>query len=174
MARISPTEYARRKGIANQYIFKLIKEGRLKKGKDGKLDEAKADAAIAATSEPSRADLKKHAASGNGHGGRIYEAYTKSRAEEKEYAARLKRLQYLAKRGDLIPAAKVRQQAYEVAHLIQQRLLILPDRVARIFGSSDPEKIRRVTEEFRAILQDMTDEIKRHHGEPAKADRNSG
>lgn len=174
MPGLTPIEYARRKGWSKQYVSRLLKEGRITRGRDGRIDPKKADAAIEATSEPSRADHKKGGAGENGKGNLSYEAYAKSRAEEKAYSARLKRLAYLSKRGDLIPASKVRQQAYDVAHLVQQRLLVLPDRVARIFGSSDPEKIRRVTDEFRAILQDLSDEIRRHHGEASDAGHKPG
>lgn len=162
MARLSPTAYARRKGVSHQHVFRLIKQGRLRRGRDGKLDEQKADAAIRDTAEPARADRKKDAPADNGKG--TYAAYAKSRAEEKEYSARLKRLQYLAKRGDFVRADVVRDHAFTIGRLVQQLLLALPERLAMIFESTDRERIERVKQELRNVLKAMADEIARRHG----------
>ncbi len=57
---ISQSEYARRRGVSRQYVSRLVKEGVIRL-KNGKVDPAQADAALAARRDPARPLRRKTA-----------------------------------------------------------------------------------------------------------------
>jgi hypothetical protein len=82
-----------------------------------------------------------------------------SRARREHYQAEKARLEALQGRAELVPAADVKRQAFELARAVRDELSGIPDRVASmIAASSDVRQVHRMlSEEIRVALRGLSD-----------------
>lgn len=121
-------------------MSKAIKEGRLTLTAEGKID-----------TEPA----KKTATGG------ALPSYSESRSARAAFEARLKRLEYEQKRGELINASEAAQAWSDIAGRLRDELLAIPDRIALKVEQKPAREIREVlmTEIRRALLV-IADEVR--------------
>jgi hypothetical protein len=88
-----------------------------------------------------------------------------SRERREHYRAELARLEALQRRGDLVPAAEVKHEAYEVARAVRDRLLSLPHRLApQLAVTRDTtEAFRLLDSEIRTSLYGLVEQDGRGH-----------
>jgi hypothetical protein len=108
MAVGSQSDYAKHANISRQMVSKLVKQGKIPKRPDGKIDFAVADHARKQNSDPGRVSVKDEPAvtapAGTSGGGVSFnDAKTASAA----YDAKLKQLAYEEKMGALVPIRDV-------------------------------------------------------------------
>lgn len=82
-----------------------------------------------------------------------------SRARREHYQAEKARLEALQGRGELVPAADVKRQAFELARAVRDELGGIPDRVASMLAAcSDVRQVHRMlSEEIRVALRGLSD-----------------
>ena len=82
-----------------------------------------------------------------------------SRARREHYQAEKARLDALQGRGELVPAADVERQAFELARAVRDGLMVIPDRVASLLAAtSEPRQVHHLlTEEIRVALRGLSD-----------------
>ena len=82
--------------------------------------------------------------------------YQEARAIREALNARLTKLEYEEKLGELVHASRVKKEAYETGRTLRDRMLAVPGRVAAVIAAeTDPRKIERIlTDEFRRALQE--------------------
>lgn len=80
--------------------------------------------------------------------------YGDARAMKETYLAKLKRLEFETKRGELAPAAAMVAFTERVFGVVRERLLAIPGKLS---GDLDPEQVERVTAELYEALEEMSD-----------------
>ena len=167
---ITQTEFARRVGCSRQNISKLVKRDVIPRLANGKLDWWAALAAYEANTDPahhSRIAREEAAAEGGDVAGapelpapaaviedeedvsretsrNVNDQLKQARAEREQHAAELVRLKLLEKSGELIDAAKVERDAFEMSRALRDRLQGMVERLTPILTAELDE--RRVSE----------------------------
>jgi len=85
--------------------------------------------------------------------------FAKARAASQIYDARLKKLRYEEKAGNLVPAQDVQTAAHKAMRCIRDACLSIPSRVSnQLAGETSPEKIYQVLEkEISAVFEDFAE-----------------
>ena len=132
-------------GASPWSVQKALKEGRIHKTADGKIDPVAADREWEQNTNPT---MRRQAASteatsskngSNNAPGIAVPPLAQSRAIREAYQARLARLDYEERTGTLVSKEKVRQAAFQRARTLRDRLLALPDRLAsELAAITDP------------------------------------
>ena len=110
--------YARHRGVTLKAVQKRRDAGAITVGEDGKIDFEQADGEWTASTSRN----------GHRHGhrpGTLVEAQRRLALAR----ARLARLEYRKRRGELVDAGKVRQSAFTTGRRVRDALLGVPDRV---------------------------------------------
>lgn len=117
---------------------------------------------------PAEGGEPKGGAKGNGGQGAAHRnEYQGARAEKERLDVELKRLELLQKQGELLDAATVRKEAFELGRRTRDRVLAIPARLASSLRAALKEDDDRAVErlldaELRAALKDLvTDERSR-------------
>ncbi len=130
--------YARHRGVAESAVRKAISQGRITKGKNGKINPKVADKEWSQNSDPAQIkaetafdspDYSQNSApssQGNLVGG---PSYQQSRAIKEAYGAKLLRLQFEKESKKLISIDDVKVSAFNAARMTRDRILNIPDRV---------------------------------------------
>jgi phage terminase Nu1 subunit (DNA packaging protein) len=85
---------------------------------------------------------------------------TNAAVRERVYKARKAKLDYLERRGELIPSDAVLREWQAIAQGVQSRLLSIPDRVSTMVEGLKHREIHRVlTDEIRDALATLSDSI---------------
>lgn len=108
--RLTQKQYAKRAKVTPQYINKLVRQGKIPLGKDGKIDPRKADRARAAHASPMAQAAKKKpkaAKRENAPRSSATQSLTQARAVRENYQARSAKLDYEQRAGTLLPKAEV-------------------------------------------------------------------
>tara|TARA_R110002012_G_scaffold63674_1_gene167484 strand:+ start:93 stop:581 length:489 start_codon:yes stop_codon:yes gene_type:complete len=157
---ITQSELARRLGVTRQYIYKLVKQGKI--AKEGKLvDFDKASKAIKMIADPARSSAI------DSKPAQLDEESDQSFAEAKTmkeiYGAKLAKLKYEEEAGMLILKSDVKSKAHEVGKNIKEVLLSLPARVMdELSVESDPRKVNSILEkEVRDSLSSLVEILKK-------------
>jgi phage terminase Nu1 subunit (DNA packaging protein) len=157
---ITQSELARRLGVTRQYIYKLVKQGKIVK--EGKLvDFDKASKAIKMIADPARSSAI------DSKPAQLDEESDQSFAEAKTmkeiYGAKLAKLKYEEEAGMLILKSDVKGKAHEVGKNIKEVLLSLPARVMdELSVESDPRKVNSILEkEVRDSLSSLVEILKK-------------
>jgi len=81
-----------------------------------------------------------------------------SRARAEHYKAEISKLQLMESRKDVVPAALVKKEGFEVGRVIREALMNLADRLSnQIAGESDPRMIHKmITDEHRIALEELS------------------
>lgn len=131
---LSIRAYARHRGVTEAAVRKAIKQGRVSKGKNGKINPKIADkewgqnsdpAQIKATLAEEKPDYSQNLIPNAGNGPN----YQQSRAIKEAYGAKLLRLQFEKESKKLISVDNVKVAAFNAARMTRDRILNIPDRV---------------------------------------------
>lgn len=126
--------YARHRGIAESAVRKAISQGRITKGKNGKINPKVADKEWGQNSDPAQIkaestldtpDYSQNSAPTSLTG----PSYQQSRAIKEAYGAKLLRLQFEKESKKLISIDDVKVSAFNAARMTRDRILNIPDRV---------------------------------------------
>ena len=122
--------YAKHRGVSEAAVRKAIKQGRISKNKNGKIDPQKADNEWNKNTDP--AQIKKTEAAENSNyipNSLSGPSYQQSRAIKEAYSAKLTRLQFERESKKLISVDEVKISAFNAARMTRDRILNIPDRV---------------------------------------------
>jgi hypothetical protein len=131
---LSIRAYARHRGVAESAVRKAIKQGRVSKGKNGKINPKIADKEWSQNSDPAqikttfieeKPDYSQNSIPGAASG----PSYQQSRAIKEAYGAKLLRLQFEKESKKLISVDDVKVAAFNTARMTRDRILNIPDRV---------------------------------------------
>lgn len=166
MPRLTQKQYARHIKRSPQYVNKLVRQGKVRLGRDGKIDAAQADRALAQTRERARTPGGGRPKKGsNAHGGgrpprvrpaaagpgaparaSATQSLTSARAADAAYQAKLRKLEYEKAVGELLPAAEVREAERRKNANLRTRFRRLPRGVAQrlAYTTRTPAEIERI------------------------------
>lgn len=175
MELLSLSQYARRRGVSQPYISKLIRQGKLHTEPNGKINPAKADAELGRTIDPANKKKKSKniSRSKTGHRSRDSKSPPDGLDDQKKtsfYEARTANEILKAKRakveydklvGALLPTEDVKQSAFTIGREIRDALTQIPDRIAPLIpDQSDLHQRTQILKvEINAILENMADKI---------------
>lgn len=143
--------YAKHRGVSLQAVQDALKYDRIKKGKEGKIDVAKADLDWERNTNPAKARHQKPSDPKENYN------YHKARGVREVYEAQLAKLEFEEKSKKLIDAEKVKRQAFEIGRITRDSILSIPDRVsAELAGITDQATIHSLlTKELTNALQEI-------------------
>ncbi len=131
---LSIRAYARHRGVTEAAVRKAIRQGRVSKGKNGKINPKTADkewgqntdpAQIKAVFAEEKPDYSQNSIPNTANG----PSYQQSRAIKEAYGAKLLRLQFEKESKKLISVDDVKVAAFNAARMTRDRILNIPDRV---------------------------------------------
>lgn len=126
---LSLRSYAKHRGVALKAVQDAIESGRISVelvGNQKKIDPIKADAEWLANTDQNFIRNKQGATAKNPQ----IPAFQDSRALREAYAARITKLEYEEKKGELIDRAKVKMASVATAKIIREALRAIPSRIA--------------------------------------------
>ena len=142
--------YARHRGVAESAVRKAITQGRITKGKNGKINPKIADkewnkntdpAQIKAEVAEEKPDYSQNSAPNSISG----PSYQQSRAIKEAYGAKLLRLQFEKESKKLISTDDVKVSAFNAARMTRDRILNIPDRVIpQLVGKTDIFEMKEI------------------------------
>ncbi|WP_395461541.1 hypothetical protein [Wolbachia endosymbiont (group A) of Therophilus tumidulus] len=157
--KITQTEWAREQGFAKQYVCYLVKKG-IVELKDGLIDREQANRAIEAIRDPSQPLRRKgrEIEEKRGNTSELSTMLLKTRIKNEMERGRLLEAKAKAEIGELISVEEVKTEAFNVARVVRNNLLNIPDRVSALLASmNDTEKIHRtLTEEITNALEELS------------------
>lgn len=165
--KLSISAYARHRGVSHVAVHKAIKTGRIEREPDGTIDVAKADAAWQKNTNP--AQKRKTEKDVAPVPGRPVDppivnsgpSFAQSRAIREAYNARLAKLSYEEKSGNLVKTDMVKVAWFNTLRVLRDRVLNMPDRMAPLLSAESDQKVIRdlLDKELRQILSDAADSI---------------
>lgn len=168
---VNLSEYARRRGVSHEAVRKAVKVGRLSKsvvfsaGGKPRLVPDIADQEWATNTDsaqqrvpavaPPRAEPESEQPAARDEPKTA--TFQQARTMREAYMARLAKLEFDEKAGQLVRAEAVKNEAFKVARIVRDNMLNIPDRVAgELANESNQFKIhQRLTAEIRRALEDM-------------------
>lgn len=167
---VSLTEYSRRRGVSHEAVRKAVKVGRLSKsvvfGPTGKArlipeiadQEWVANTDSAQQRVPAVPPPRQPAPDPDpGPPEQRTATFQQARTMREAYMARLAKLEFDEKAGQLVRADAVKNEAFKVARVVRDSLLNIPDRIAaELANETNQFKVhQRLTHEIRRALEDM-------------------
>ncbi len=141
-------------------VQKALKSGRIRKNTHGKIDPAEADASWERQTSPSRRAATEafHDERPSGRSSGV--DYAEARAFRELFAARLARLEFEEKNGNLVSVDQIKIEIFRKARQVRDRMLAIPGRVgAQLAAEADARVIRRILDlEIRKALEALGDE----------------
>lgn len=167
MPKVTPTAYAKHRGVSPAAVFDAIDKGRLETSLEKKesgrylIDIDAADAEWAANTDSGTGSLAhmknrpKVEATETADDQPI--TYAEARAQHERFKARLAQLELEQREGTLVEAEASRREAFRVARLVRDSLLNIPDRVAgELAAETNQFKVhQRLVKEIRRALEDL-------------------
>ncbi|WP_341816034.1 hypothetical protein [Wolbachia endosymbiont (group B) of Idaea biselata] len=154
MEKITQTEWAKELGVSKQYVCYLVKKG-IVELEDGLINREQANEAVAAIRDPSQ-PLRRKNYSENGE--KLSTMLLKTRIKNEMERGKLLEAKAKAEIGELVAVEEVKRDAFNVARVVRNNLLNIPNRVSALLASlSDTEKIHMaLTEEITNSLQELS------------------
>ncbi len=147
---LSIRAYARHRGVTEAAVRKAIRQGRVSKGKNGKINPKTADkewgqntdpAQIKAVFTEEKPDYSQNSIPNATNG----PSYQQSRAIKEAYGAKLLRLQFEKESKKLISIDDVKVSAFNAARMTRDRILNIPDRVIpQLVGKTDIFEMKEI------------------------------
>ncbi|BET31247.1 hypothetical protein [Wolbachia pipientis] len=155
MEKIIQTEWAREIGVSKQYVCYLVKKG-IVKLEDGLVSREQANEAVAAIRDPSQPLRRKNRE--NENTSNLSTMLLKTRIKNEMERGKLLEAKAKAEIGKLVSVEEVKTEAFNVARVVRNNLLNIPNRVSALLASlSDTEKIHMaLTEEITNSLQELS------------------
>ena len=165
MTELSIRAYGRHRGISEAAVRKAIAQGRITKGKNGKINPKIADKEWGQNTDPAQIkaentfktpDYSQNSVPNsqiNSVGG---PSYQQSRAIKEAYGAKLLRLQFEKESKKLISVDDVKVSAFNAARMTRDRILNIPDRVIpQLVGKTDIFEMKEIlkTELIQALKE---------------------
>nr|CAH7722480.1 unnamed protein product [Callosobruchus chinensis] len=152
--KITQTEWAREIGVSKQYVCYLVKKG-IVELEDGLINREQANEAVAAIRDPSQ-PLRRKNYSENGE--KLSTMLLKTRIKNEMERGKLLEVKAKAEIGELVAVEEVKRDAFNVARVVRNNLLNIPNRVSALLASlSDTEKIHKtLTEEITNSLEELS------------------
>lgn len=163
---ISQSELARRLGVSRQYIYKLVKQGKLQRV-DGKIDFVAATETLKHLADPARPrktkDLPDDPAPAAPSDASRAPTFAEAKTMKEVFNAKLARLRFEEESGKLIEKADIEDKARDIAVIVKESLLMIPNKLMeQLAVESDPREIHVMLDrEIREILAEMANQIKR-------------
>jgi phage terminase Nu1 subunit (DNA packaging protein) len=166
---MTQAEYARHRKVNRSYISRLAKRGILVM-RGGKVDVAASDAVL--DDRPVDVESQEPVNTVNNPrppmesvGAAQPTSFAQARTAEMIFRAKLRKLEFEAKSGKLIPADEVKIKWFTLGRQIRDKLLGMPAKLApQLAALSDAREVRELLEsEITAILKSVQEEI-RHGG----------
>ncbi|MDG7056617.1 MAG: hypothetical protein LKM43_00460 [Wolbachia endosymbiont of Penenirmus auritus] len=153
-AKITQTEWAKEQGFSKQYVCYLVKKG-IVQLEDGLIDREQANEAMKAIRDPSQPLRRK--GGGERSTSDLATMLLKTRIKNEVERGKLLEAKAKAEIGELVSIEEVKTEAFNVARVVRNNLLNIPDRVSALLASmSDTEKIHQtLTEEIRTALEEL-------------------
>jgi len=150
---LSIRAYAKHRGVTEGAVRKAIKQGRISKKDNGKIDPNLADKEWSKNTDP--AQIKKSEAkeptqdssniSSPSNPLSVGPSYQQSRAIKEAYNAKLTRLQFEKESKKLISVDEVKISAFNAARMTRDRMLNIPDRVIpALVGKTDIFEMKEI------------------------------
>jgi hypothetical protein len=156
---LSQRAYARHRGVSETAVRKALKEGRITKNENGKIDPNLADKGWDANTDPAQIkEVAKSEDEVNSYSpAPLGPSYQQSRAIKEAYNAKLTRLQFEKESKKLISVDEVKISAFNAARMTRDRILNIPDRVIPLLvGKTD---IHEMKETLKAELTKALEEL---------------
>ncbi|UPA54547.1 hypothetical protein MWH06_04295 [Wolbachia pipientis] len=152
--RITQAEWAREKGFSRQYVCYLVKKG-IVELEDGLIDPEQANEAVAAIRDPNQPLRRKNNLE---HEEKLSTILLKTRIKNETERGKLLEAKVKAEIGKFVSIEEVKTEAFNVARVVRNNLLNIPNRVSALLASlSDTEKIHMaLTEEITNSLQELS------------------
>ncbi|WP_341817098.1 hypothetical protein [Wolbachia endosymbiont (group A) of Agelastica alni] len=154
--KITQTEWAREIGVSKQYVCYLVKKG-IVELEDGLINREQANEAVAAIRDPSQ-PLRRKSNSENESTSNLSTMLLKTRIKNEMERGKLLEAKAKAEIGELVAVEEVKTEAFNIARVVRNNLLNIPNRVSALLASlSDTEKIHKtLTEEITSSLQELS------------------
>lgn len=158
MALISQAEFARQQGFTRGYVTKLIKKG-IVKLKNGKVDSDKAIKSMKAHADPVTLIRSEQQEVIPGQQGQGAVDFVTARTMREAFRAKMAKLEYEEKSGQLTDAGKVKSDAFKAGRIVRDTLLGIPDRLSDLLAAEhDPIAIRKLLiDELETVLNKLSD-----------------
>ena len=163
---LSIRAYARHLGVTEAAVRKAIRQGRVSKGKNGKINPKTADkewgqntdpAQIKAVFSEEKPDYSQNSIPNATNG----PSYQQSRAIKEAYGAKLLRLQFEKESKKLISIDDVKVSAFNAARMTRDRILNIPDRVIpQLVGKTNIFEMKEI---LKAELIKALEELSKVH-----------
>ncbi|QTG99005.1 hypothetical protein ACJUAD_04415 [Wolbachia endosymbiont of Rhagoletis indifferens] len=155
MEKITQTEWAREIGVSKQYVCYLVKKG-IVELEDGLISREQANEAVAAIRDPSQPLRRKNPKNENTNN--LSTMLLKTRIKNEMERGKLLEAKAKAGIGELVAVEEVKRDAFNVARVVRNNLLNIPNRVSALLAPlSDTEKIHKtLTEEITNSLQELS------------------
>jgi len=153
--RVTQAEFARRMGVSRCAVSKAIKAGKIKTiNIDGRAYIHNTDQAERAW-KAERGDIEPEQETTQGQQDTTSNGYTQANLMYKAYKAQLAKIEYEEKKGKLVDAVAIKNEAYKTGKIIQSLLQNIPDRISSILAAETSErKIHAIlTEEIDVVLE---------------------
>ncbi|MFP3031641.1 MAG: hypothetical protein ACEY3M_11075 [Wolbachia sp.] len=152
--KITQAEWAREKGFSRQYVYSLVKKG-IVELEDGLINREQANEAVAAIRDPSQPLRRKNYSES---GEKLSTILLKTRIKNETERGKLLEAKVKAEIGKFVSIEEVKTEAFNVARVVRNNLLNIPNRVSALLASlSDTEKIHMaLTEEITNSLQELS------------------
>ncbi|ERN55655.1 hypothetical protein WMELPOP_03353 [Wolbachia pipientis wMelPop] len=153
--KITQTEWAREIGVSNQYVCYLVKKGIIEL-ENGLVNREQANEAVAAIRDPSQPLRRKNPE--NENTSNLSTMLLKTRIKNEMERGKLLEAKAKAEIGELVAVEEVKRDAFNVARVVRNNLLNIPNRVSALLASlSDTEKIHMaLTEGITNSLQELS------------------
>ncbi|NSX83855.1 hypothetical protein GOM44_06745, partial [Wolbachia endosymbiont of Atemnus politus] len=122
--KITQTEWAKEQGVSKQYICYLVKKG-IVQLEDGLIDREQANRAVEAVQDPSQPLRRKGVGASD-----LSTMLLKARIKNEMERGRLLEAKAKAEIGELVLIEEVKTGAFNVARVVRNNLLNIPDRVS--------------------------------------------
>lgn len=147
--RLGLRAYARHRGVRLSAVQKAIKDGRIERGKDGKIDRAAADQAwaentytgwggkrtSAAEEQAEPADEKKPDPPKDTEAEEQSKTIRRAQATKEHYLAEKRKLEFELLSGKVVDREQRDREEFERLRFVRDELLQLADRIASALGS---------------------------------------
>ena len=166
MAKVTPTAYAKHRGVSPAAVFDAIDKGRLCTSLEQKesgrylIDVDAADAEWAANTDSgtgSLAHMKNRPQVEAPQDEAQPQTYAEARAQHERFKARLAQLELEQREGKLVEVDAVQRESFRIARLVRDAMLNIPDRVAgELAAETNQFKVhQRLVKEIRRALEDL-------------------
>ncbi|APR99223.1 hypothetical protein [Wolbachia endosymbiont of Folsomia candida] len=155
---MTQTEWAREQGFSKQYVCYLVKQG-IVELEGGMVDREQANNALETIRDPSQPLRRKNGENDDGrkNTSELSTMLLKTRIKNEIERGKLLEAKAKAEIGELVAIEEVKRDAFNVARVVRNKLLNIPDRVSALLASmNEAEKIHeKLTKEIRTAMEEL-------------------